>query len=112
MTSSPALSLVSRCCRLPHAHFIDGRRLMVLHCIQLLPHTPYRDAEAQHYLNLRPGQTEAKSHRDLSLRSGLSGRWYNCSICVRRHRLAKEALWFGPLPRDIDPSKMHVVPDS
>ena len=31
---------------------------MLLHCVQLLPHTPYRDAECKKYLNMHPGQTE------------------------------------------------------
>jgi hypothetical protein len=34
------------------------RMLMVLHALQLLPHTPYRDAEKQVYLQLLPGQAE------------------------------------------------------
>ena len=33
---------------------------MVLHCLQMLPHTPYRDAECQKYLNLHPGQKEVQ----------------------------------------------------
>lgn len=32
----------------------------MLHCLQLLPHTPYRDAECKKYLNLHPGQKEAR----------------------------------------------------
>ena len=36
-------------------------RLMVLHTIQLLPHSAYRDAEVQKYLNLLPGQETVTS---------------------------------------------------
>lgn len=32
----------------------------MLHCLQLLPHTPYRDAECQKYLNMHPGQREVR----------------------------------------------------
>lgn len=35
---------------------------MVLHCLQLLPHTPYRDAECKKYLNMHPGQKEAREN--------------------------------------------------
>lgn len=31
---------------------------MVLHCLQLLPHTPHRDAECHKYMNMNPGQKE------------------------------------------------------
>ncbi|CAN0084223.1 unnamed protein product [Scytosiphon promiscuus] len=46
------------------ANASDGtRRMMVLHCLQLLPHTPYRDAECQKYMNMNPGQKEVYSMR-------------------------------------------------
>mmetsp|Transcript_61322 Transcript_61322/g.168297 ORF Transcript_61322/g.168297 Transcript_61322/m.168297 type:complete len:1350 (+) Transcript_61322:106-4155(+) len=32
-------------------------QLVVLHCLQLLPNTPYRDQELQQYLRVRPGST-------------------------------------------------------
>eukprot|EP00903_Cladosiphon_okamuranus_P011552 g10875.t1 len=42
----------------------DGtRRMMVLHCQQLLPHTPHRDAECHKYMNMNPGQKEVHSMR-------------------------------------------------
>jgi hypothetical protein len=40
------------------------RMLMVLHALQLLPHTPYRDAEKQVYLQLLPGQAEVTAMFD------------------------------------------------
>lgn len=33
----------------------------MLHCLQLLPHTPHRDAECHKYMNLNPGQKEVGS---------------------------------------------------
>ena len=36
-------------------------RLMVLHTVQLFPHTPYRDREFQTYLRTMPGQTKTHS---------------------------------------------------
>ncbi|GMH98758.1 hypothetical protein TrST_g11129 [Triparma strigata] len=36
-------------------------RLMVLHCLQITPHTPYRDREAQFYTQLTPGEVCVKS---------------------------------------------------
>jgi len=41
---------------------LDGSpRLLVLHNLQLLPHTPYSNNEKQMYLNLSPGQTSVSS---------------------------------------------------
>ena len=36
-------------------------RLVVLHCLQLLPHSPYRDNEKERMLNLLPGQMSVTS---------------------------------------------------
>jgi tripeptidyl-peptidase-2 len=36
-------------------------RLVVLHCLQLLPHTPYRNNEKERMLNLLPGQISVTS---------------------------------------------------
>lgn len=36
---------------------------MVLHCLQLLPHTPHRDAECHKYMNMNPGQKEVGRSR-------------------------------------------------
>ncbi|CAM9301659.1 unnamed protein product, partial [Chrysoparadoxa australica] len=49
-------------------HELDGaedsnRRLMILHCLQMVPHTPYRDVEDKNYLRLSPGQLEVRSAR-------------------------------------------------
>jgi len=38
-------------------------RLIALHTLQLLPHTPYRDEEKQKYFRLTPGQTAVTSIR-------------------------------------------------
>lgn len=37
------------------------RRVMVLHCLQLLPHTPYRDADLNRRFNMNPGQKEVRA---------------------------------------------------
>ncbi|CAM9991656.1 unnamed protein product [Ectocarpus sp. 12 AP-2014] len=37
--------------------------MMVLHCVQLLPHTTHRDAECHKYMNMNPGQKEVHSMR-------------------------------------------------
>jgi tripeptidyl-peptidase-2 len=39
------------------------RRVLVLHAIQLLPHTPYREVQKHTYLPTYPGQTEVQSIR-------------------------------------------------
>ncbi|CAM9827501.1 unnamed protein product [Phaeothamnion confervicola] len=45
----------------------DGtRRLMVLHSMQLLPQSPYREVQKNAYLYLNPGQTEVVSVRVVS----------------------------------------------
>ncbi|GMI51789.1 hypothetical protein TeGR_g3188, partial [Tetraparma gracilis] len=36
-------------------------RLMVLHTIQLFPHTPYRDCESQSYFQMMPGSQKTKT---------------------------------------------------
>jgi len=53
-------------------------RTIVLHALQLLPHTPYRDNERKRVLNLVPGQTLITStavHEGVTLELALARQW-------------------------------------
>lgn len=51
-------------------------RLVVLHTLQLFPHTPYRDNEKQRYIRLKPGETTVTS---IAVKEGVT-----CELALAR----------------------------
>ncbi|GMH77981.1 hypothetical protein TL16_g07609, partial [Triparma laevis f. inornata] len=81
-------------------------RLMVLHCLQITPHTPYRDREEQFYLQQTPGNTTVKS---VPLVGGVT-----LELCLARYWSALgfteasiEVTWRGIIP---SPSEITISP--
>ena len=83
----------------------DSSRLVVLHAVQILPHTPYRDREKQRYLNLNPGKVTVTSVRivpDFTIEITLARYWSALGLT----EVSCDVSFGGVLPT---PNKVHIT---
>lgn len=69
--------------------------MMVLHCLQLHPHLPYRDHELKNYMRLAPGSTEVFTYKvtsGVTMEVCLSQFWSQLGACGAKMRVVFHSL--------------------